>query len=460
MKRRIAAVLMAEEASLSRALTEDAAAARARQDEYRAIIADTLTHGGGRLLPFEQEGSLVAEFQSAVQAVRAALDAQETLRVRNKQLSLAQRLDFKLGITIGEVTCNGAEAAGDVAPEAMTAVARMVALATPGGVCISRTVREAVASKLKGQPQDLSVEGEAFEADQQFASYANAHASGADATRNSTLLNLAKKPVALAGAAALLLVAVALSRVPFGGADTPTPAGDVRLTTITPVAPPAETPSTAQPKSTLPLVGGGSLEFMPAHAPDPAAVLSAARMLPQAWKNCREGSADTAVVACKTLIESGLAKGDELAEIQTLNGRALRDRHELDKALEALNASIALKPTPAAHSLRGTVHYDKGSWEQAISDYSEAIRLDAANGEAFNNRAWTYYRTGRPEQALSDADAAVRLLAKQSYVWDTRGHIHAALGNRDAAISDFRAALAIDPNSTDSRAGLAKLGVN
>jgi predicted negative regulator of RcsB-dependent stress response len=45
-------------------------------------------------------------------------------------------------------------------------------------------------------------------------------------------------------------------------------------------------------------------------------------------------------------------------------------------------------------------------------------------------------------------------------VWDTRGHIHAALGNRDAAISDFRAALAIDPNSTDSRAGLAKLGVN
>jgi tetratricopeptide (TPR) repeat protein len=199
---------------------------------------------------------------------------------------------------------------------------------------------------------------------------------------------------------------------------------------------------------------------MPAHAPDPTAVLSAARMLPQAWKNCREASADTAVTACKTLIDSGLAKGDELAEIQTLNGRALRDRHELDKALEALTASIALNPTPAAYSLRGTVYYDKGSWEQAISDYSEAIRLDATNGEAFNNRAWTYYRTGRSEKALTDADAAVRLLGKQSYVWDTRGHIHAALGNREAAISDFRAALAIDPNSADSQAGLSKLGVN
>jgi tetratricopeptide (TPR) repeat protein len=160
------------------------------------------------------------------------------------------------------------------------------------------------------------------------------------------------------------------------------------------------------------------------------------------------------------LIDSGLAKGDELAEIQTLNGRALRDRHELDKALEALTASIALNPTPAAYSLRGTVYYDKGSWEQAISDYSEAIRLDATNGEAFNNRAWTYYRTGRSEKALTDADAAVRLLGKQSYVWDTRGHIHAALGNREAAISDFRAALAIDPNSADSQAGLSKLGVN
>ena len=165
-------------------------------------------------------------------------------------------------------------------------------------------------------------------------------------------------------------------------------------------------------------------------------------------------------MACKTVIDSGLAKGEELAELHVFNGKALRERRELDKALEALSAAITLKPTPAAYSLRGMVHYDKGNWDKAISDYSEAIRLDTSNGEAFNNRAWTYYRTGRSDKALSDADAAVRLLSKQAYVWDTRAHIHAALGNREAAISDFRAALAIDPGNAESKAGLAKLGVN
>jgi tetratricopeptide (TPR) repeat protein len=456
---------MANVASLSRVLTEDAEAARARQAEYRAVIDDIVAHAGGRVVPLGDD-ALVAEFQSAVEAVRAALDAQETLRVRNKELTLAQRLDFKLGITIGEVTYGGADGVGDVSPEALHSAAHLVSLAAPGGVCISRTVREAVASKLKGQPQDLTVEGEPFAAETSFAphplGYGAATESAPARTRSpSALAALAQRPTAVAGVAATLaLVALAVSRYP-GQETTPKLADEVRMTAIAPAAHEGASPGQPPlPKSKVPLAGGGTLEFMPAHAPDPTAVLSAARMLPQAWKNCREASADTAVTACKTLIDSGLAKGDELAEIQTLNGRALRDRHELDKALEALTASIALNPTPAAYSLRGTVYYDKGSWEQAISDYSEAIRLDATNGEAFNNRAWTYYRTGRSEKALTDADAAVRLLGKQSYVWDTRGHIHAALGNREAAISDFRAALAIDPNSADSQAGLSKLGVN
>ncbi len=204
----------------------------------------------------------------------------------------------------------------------------------------------------------------------------------------------------------------------------------------------------------------GTLEFKPAHAPDPALVLTARRMLPQAWRDCHKGSADTAVTACKLLLDSGIPKGDELADIHVANGKALRDRHELDKALAAFSASLAAAPTPAAYSQRGTVHYDQGNWDKAIADYSEAIRIEPANGESFNNRAWTYYRAGRSAEALADANMAVKLLAREAYVWDTRAHIYAMLGNRDAAISDFRAALAIDPSNAASKAGLASLGVN
>jgi tetratricopeptide (TPR) repeat protein len=231
-----------------------------------------------------------------------------------------------------------------------------------------------------------------------------------------------------------------------------------------PDASPVTAPAPAREADAKTKPAGGTLEFRPAlapsNAPDPSLVLTARRMLPQAWKDCRQGSADKAVAACKLLLDSGIAKGDELAEIHLSNGKALRDRHELDKALESFRAALALAPAAATYSLRGTVHYDKGSWDKAIADYSEAIRLEPASGEAFNNRAWTYYRAGRSAEALADADKAVGLLAKEAYVWDTRAHIHAKLGNRDAAISDFRAALAIDPANATSKEGLASLGVN
>ena len=60
---------------------------------------------------------------------------------------------------------------------------------------------------------------------------------------------------------------------------------------------------------------------------DGADILTAQRMLPNAWRDCRSESADVAITGCKALLESGIAKDAELAEIQVWNGRALRDRN-------------------------------------------------------------------------------------------------------------------------------------
>jgi Tfp pilus assembly protein PilF len=445
VKRKIAAVLMAEAASTERA---QAGGGRARLAEHQAVIRDIIVHDGGRLLPSPDE-TVLAEFLSAVEGVRAGVAVQETLRARNAELSLVERQEFRLGITIGDLP----DGQGEIPVETLSEVSHATALGEPGQVCISKSVREAVGRKLKLKALGVLVEGAPADPD-----VTTDHVL---IPRPQSPLDVAralarKRPVALGGAAAVAsaAVAIALTVALIGHGPQGGPGSEAAIAVIAPDPASAALPGKAKRP------GDGTIEFMPAHAPDPSAVLTAKRMLPNAWKDCQGESADAAAAGCQTLLDSGIAKDDELAEIQVWHGRALRDRNELDKAIEALTASIAAKPSPGAFSLRGTVHYDKGSFEQAIADYSEAIRLDGVNGEAFNNRAWTYYRTGRIEKALADADMAVRLLAKEAYVWDTRAHIHAELGNRAAAIRDFRAALKIDPANAASKSGLARLGVN
>lgn len=441
LKRKIAAVLKAEIAG-----SEAAPVAGARLTDARAAVRIASERNGGRMLPVAAEPeALVAEFQSAVEAVRAAVDVQATLRARNKGLPPVDQLAFCIAIAIGEVI----EGAGDVPEETLSTTQRLIGLAAPGGVCLSRSVRDAVVSKLKLHQLDLTIEGERPEPTSQHTLVERPKKAVASAGRSVGLSDVARNAIAVA-ALVFSLAAIALWMLERRSEAPPPSAG----------APQAATPAPASQAEVKTKPVAGTLEFKPAYAPDPAVVLTAQRMLPQAWSDCHGTSADKAVDACKRLLDSGIPKGDELADIQMWNGKALRDRHELDKALEAFDASLAAKPTAEAYSLRGNVHYDKGTWDNAIADYAETIRLDPKNGEAFNNRAWTYYRAGRHKEALADADTAVRLLAKEAYVWDTRGHIHAKLGNRDAAISDFRAALAIDPANVASRDGLTSLGVN
>lgn len=480
MKRKMAAVLMADVAGLSRALAEDAEGTRTRVAAGQAVVEGVVRRSSGTMLAPVGEAVLAA-FGSAVEAVRAVVEIQETLRGRNKALQPDQRLDFKLSITIGEVM-EGDEG-GEVSPEALAGAAHLLSLASTGGVCISQSVRESVAGKLKLRFQDLTAGTEAdFDTP---ATYRVALERPVQPSQPSarTAAALWSKPLAALGVAAAAAVALIVA-IPRGAPTpssppVPAPAAQTTATLTQPPpaasSPPAETaPSPPAAPKRQPLVtpapNSGRVEFLPAQnqgasdsgaaPPDPALVLTARRMLPQAWRECSGGNPEAAIPACKTLIDSGIAQGEELAHVYLLMGKAQRDANKSDAALAAFNAAIATKSSAAAYGLRGTVYYQKGDLEKAIADYSEAIRLDAQNGEALNNRAWTYYRTGRQEKALADADSAVRLLAKEAYVWDTRAHIHAKLGNRDAAIRDFRAALAIDPSSQTSRQGLASLGVN
>src|SRR3954469_4405372 len=112
MKRKIAAILAADVAGYSRLVSEDEEETLRRLAAYRQVFDDFVTRAGGRI--FNTAGdSVMCEFDSAVEAVRAAIDIQQSLAARNAPVPQERRLEFRMGLTIGDVVERGTDLLGD-----------------------------------------------------------------------------------------------------------------------------------------------------------------------------------------------------------------------------------------------------------------------------------------------------------------------------------------------------------
>ncbi len=153
MKRKIAAIFAADIAGYSRLVAEDEEETLRRLASYRLVTDDFIAKGGGRI--FNTAGDAVlAEFPSAVEAVRCAIDIQESLRTRNMAYPPSRQMSFRIGITIGDVV----ERDGDLLGDGVNIAARLEGLAEVGGICISRAVHEQVANKLSVQFADIGAQ--------------------------------------------------------------------------------------------------------------------------------------------------------------------------------------------------------------------------------------------------------------------------------------------------------------
>jgi class 3 adenylate cyclase len=153
MKRKIAAIFAADIAGYSRLVAEDEEETLRRLAAYRAVTDDFIAKAGGRI--FNTAGDAVlAEFPSAVEAVRCAIDIQESLRTRNMAYPPSRQMSFRIGITIGDVV----ERDGDLLGDGVNIAARLEGLAEVGGICVSRAVHEQVANKLSVQFDDIGAQ--------------------------------------------------------------------------------------------------------------------------------------------------------------------------------------------------------------------------------------------------------------------------------------------------------------
>jgi class 3 adenylate cyclase len=153
MKRKIAAIFAADIAGYSRLVAEDEEETLRRLASYRQVTDDFIAKCGGRI--FNTAGDAVlAEFPSAVEAVRCAIDIQESLRTRNMAYPPNRQMSFRIGITIGDVV----ERDGDLLGDGVNIAARLEGLAEVGGICVSRAVHEQVANKLSVQFADIGAQ--------------------------------------------------------------------------------------------------------------------------------------------------------------------------------------------------------------------------------------------------------------------------------------------------------------
>src|SRR2546425_3156111 len=135
IERRLATIMMADVAGYSRMMGEDEEGTVAVLRGHREIFDALLKAHRGRV--FNTAGdAILAEFPSAVEAVRCATEIQTALRTRNEHLPVEQRMWFRVGSNLGDVSVQGGDALGDGGNVA----ARIQAVADPCGVCISGSV--------------------------------------------------------------------------------------------------------------------------------------------------------------------------------------------------------------------------------------------------------------------------------------------------------------------------------
>jgi adenylate cyclase len=151
MERRLAAIFAADVAGYSRLIGADEEGTLERLKAHRRELIDPkIIEHQGRIVKTTGDGLLV-EFASAVKAVRCAIEVQRGMRDRNADVPQERRIEFRIGINLGDVIVEE----GDIYGDGVNVAARLEGIAEPGAVYISRAVRDFVRDKPEIVLEDL-----------------------------------------------------------------------------------------------------------------------------------------------------------------------------------------------------------------------------------------------------------------------------------------------------------------
>jgi TolB-like protein/class 3 adenylate cyclase/Flp pilus assembly protein TadD len=142
-KRKLTAILVADVKGYSRLMGEDEEATIRTLTEYRKIISDQVKQHEGRVVDSPGD-NILAEFASVVDALKCAVDTQKEIAKQNESLPENRKMEFRIGVNLGDVAEEGDRIYGD----GVNVAARIESLSDPGGICISRSAYDQVRKRL------------------------------------------------------------------------------------------------------------------------------------------------------------------------------------------------------------------------------------------------------------------------------------------------------------------------
>ncbi len=150
VKRRLTCILAADAVGYSKQMGQDEEGTIRVLAAHRAVIDGIIAFHQGRIVSTAGD-SVLAEFSSAVEAVRCAVEVQEALKTRNDSLEEHRQMHFRVGVNLGDVVVKNDDLLGD----GVNVAARLETMAEPGGICISSSVYDQITGKLDLGFQDI-----------------------------------------------------------------------------------------------------------------------------------------------------------------------------------------------------------------------------------------------------------------------------------------------------------------
>jgi adenylate cyclase len=481
VKRKLTVILSADVKGYGRLMGEDEEWTVHTLNAYKGMMRGLIQQHRGRIVDALGD-NVLAEFVSVVDAVQCAVEIQQVLRAKNAMLPESRRMEFRIGINLGDVIEEGNAIYGD----GVNIAARLEGLAEAGGICISGSAFEQIENKLPLRYKYLG-EHQVKNIIKPVRVYRAQIEPEATTPKKAKPTQWQRAALGFVVAAIVVVAAIMIWKFYISPVPQPEVAFKEKIT-----APLAEKPLATVPPSPEVVPKEKITPPTPKKVPKPAvppapkvevtdekSMDSIRKTQEQSkdWEEMKKKTEEALKEIEKLKKEIGKGEGEKVSQekyaktVDELNagdwfkkGYALRYRDKKNQeAMKAFDKAIEINPNFAKpYAGRAAIYNDWGQHQQAFRESEQAIKLDPNLAWGFNTRGWALIGLLNYQKAVEDLNKAIELDPYYIYAYCHRSWAYLMLKNYDQALEDANKAIKLDPEFSyaNFRRGMALASLN